>query len=36
VRRLSVSGGRLDVGAAFTGLRGVLTGLPVPAGRGDP
>jgi circadian clock protein KaiC len=31
VRRLSIGSGRIDVESAFTGLRGVLTGLPVPA-----
>jgi len=35
VRRLNIGAGRLDVEAAFAGLRGVLTGLPVPATRGD-
>ena len=35
VRRLTIDAGRIDVEAAFTGLRGVLTGLPVPATRGD-
>ncbi|MGZ4402596.1 MAG: ATPase domain-containing protein [Gaiellaceae bacterium] len=35
VRRLSIAPGRIDVGAAFTGMRGVLTGLPVPIKRGD-
>lgn len=30
VRRLSVEQGGVQVGAAFEGLRGVLTGLPVP------
>jgi circadian clock protein KaiC len=34
VRRLNIGGGRIDVESAFTGLRGVLTGLPVPAARG--
>jgi circadian clock protein KaiC len=33
-RRLRVSAGRIEVEAAFTGLRGVLTGLPVPEARG--
>jgi circadian clock protein KaiC len=36
VRRLRVGAGRIDVESAFTGLRGVLTGLPVPAERGGP
>jgi len=36
VGRLSVGAGRIDVESAFTGLRGVLTGLPVPAARGGP
>ena len=31
VRRLSVEHGGVEVGAPFEGLRGVLTGLPVPA-----
>lgn len=31
VRRLSVEPGGVQVGAPFAGLRGVLTGLPVPA-----
>jgi circadian clock protein KaiC len=31
VRRLSVGQGGVQVGAAFEGLRGVLTGLPVPS-----
>jgi circadian clock protein KaiC len=31
VRRLSVEQGGVHVGAAFEGLRGVLTGLPVPS-----
>jgi circadian clock protein KaiC len=31
VRRLSVANDGVEVGAAFEGLRGVLTGLPVPA-----
>jgi len=35
VRRLSIDAGRIGVDAAFSGLRGVLTGLPVPAKRGD-
>ena len=30
VRRMRIGAGRIDVEAAFTGLRGVLTGLPVP------
>jgi circadian clock protein KaiC len=34
VRRLSIGAGQIDVESAFTGLRGVLTGLPVPAVRG--
>jgi circadian clock protein KaiC len=34
VRRLRIAAGHLDVEAAFTGLRGVLTGQPVPALRG--
>ena len=34
VRRLSIDAGRIEVEAAFSGLRGVLTGLPVPAARG--
>jgi circadian clock protein KaiC len=29
VRRLSIGAGRIDVESAFTGLRGVLTGLPL-------
>jgi circadian clock protein KaiC len=33
VRRLVIGEGGVDVETAFTGLRGVLTGLPVPAGR---
>jgi circadian clock protein KaiC len=33
VRRLSVEGGGMAVGLAFEGLRGVLTGLPVPSPR---
>lgn len=32
VRRLRIGQGALEVEAAFTGLRGVLTGLPVPVG----
>jgi circadian clock protein KaiC len=35
VRRLSIGEGRIAVEEAFTGLRGVLTGLPVPVGRGE-
>jgi circadian clock protein KaiC len=35
VRRLSIATGRIEVESAFTGLRGVLTGLPVPAIRGN-
>lgn len=35
VRLLSIAAGRIDVGPAFTGMRGVLTGLPVPIARGD-
>ena len=35
VRRLRIGEGRIDVEAAFSGLRGVLTGLPVPAARGS-
>lgn len=35
VRRLGIGAGRIEVEAAFSGLRGVLTGLPVPAGRSD-
>jgi circadian clock protein KaiC len=31
VRRLSVESGGVEVGSPFEGLRGVLTGLPVPA-----
>ena len=31
VRRLSVERGGVEVGAPFEGLRGVLTGLPVPS-----
>jgi circadian clock protein KaiC len=34
VRRLKIGAGRIDVESAFGGLRGVLTGLPVPAARG--
>jgi circadian clock protein KaiC len=34
VRRLRVDAGKIDVDSAFAGLRGVLTGLPVPAERG--
>ncbi len=34
VRRLRIDAGRIAVEAAFSGLRGVLTGLPVPAARG--
>jgi len=34
VRRLKIGGGRIDVESAFAGLRGVLTGLPVPSPRG--
>jgi circadian clock protein KaiC len=33
VRRLSVGAGRIDAESAFAGLRGVLTGLPIPAAR---
>ncbi len=33
VRRLSVENDGVRVGAAFEGLRGVLTGLPVPSGE---
>ena len=33
VRRLSLSEGRIVVEPAFTGMRGVLTGLPVPSKR---
>jgi circadian clock protein KaiC len=36
VRRLRVGTGSVGVESAFTGLRGVLTGLPVPARRGEP
>jgi circadian clock protein KaiC len=36
VRRLSVGAGKIDVESAFAGLRGVLTGLPVPVERGIP
>jgi circadian clock protein KaiC len=36
VRRLSIGAGRVDVESAFTGLRSVLTGLPVPAPRSEP
>ena len=35
VRRLSFAPGRIDVGSAFAGMRGVLTGLPVPIKSGD-
>jgi circadian clock protein KaiC len=35
VRRLSIGAGRVAVESAFTGLRGVLTGLPVPAAPGE-
>ena len=35
VRRLSIGAGRIDVESAFAGLRGVLTGLPSPAPRGN-
>jgi circadian clock protein KaiC len=35
VRRLRIEAGRLAVEPAFAGLRGVLTGQPVPALRGD-
>ena len=35
-RRLSIGDGRIDVESAFAGLRGVLTGLPIPAARRDP
>ena len=31
VRRLSVAVGGVEVGSAFEGLRGVLTGLPTPS-----
>jgi circadian clock protein KaiC len=33
VRRLRIATGRIEVESAFTGLRGVLTGLPLPAGE---
>jgi circadian clock protein KaiC len=36
VRRLIVGKGRVDVEAGFSGLRGVLTGLPVAARRVEP
>ncbi len=36
MRRLSVGADRIDVESAFAGLRGVLTGLPMPAARGEP
>jgi circadian clock protein KaiC len=36
VRRLSIGAGQIDVESAFTGMRGVLTGLPVPTGGNDP
>ena len=35
VRKLSIASGRIDIESAFTGLRGVLTGLPVPVTRSD-
>src|SRR4029077_6161101 len=35
VRRVNIGDGQIDVGVAFTGLRGVLTGLPVPIVRGE-
>jgi len=35
VRRLRITTGQIAVEPGFTGLRGVLTGLPVPAQRGD-
>jgi circadian clock protein KaiC len=35
VRRVGIGEGRIDVESAFTGLRGVLTGLPVPAGKSN-
>jgi KaiC/GvpD/RAD55 family RecA-like ATPase len=35
VRRLSIATGRIEVEPAFEGLRGVLTGLPMSAARGD-
>ena len=35
VRRLSVGPGGIEVESAFEGLRGVLTGLPVPCGEGQ-
>jgi circadian clock protein KaiC len=35
VRRLTIGESRIDVESAFTGLRGVLTGLPLPAGRDE-
>jgi circadian clock protein KaiC len=36
VRRVNIVPGRIDVEPAFAGLRGVLTGLPTPAARGEP
>jgi circadian clock protein KaiC len=33
MRRLVIGKDRIDVGPAFTGMRGVLTGLPVPLGH---
>lgn len=36
VRRLRLGEGRIDVEPAFSGLRGVLTGLPTPAKRDGP
>jgi circadian clock protein KaiC len=33
VRRMSLQAGGVEIGAPFAGLRGVLTGLPVPSGR---
>jgi circadian clock protein KaiC len=36
VRRLTIGEGRIDVESAFAGMRGVLSGLPVRAGRGEP
>jgi circadian clock protein KaiC len=35
VRRLSIGTDEINVESAFSGLRGVLTGLPVPAVRGN-
>jgi circadian clock protein KaiC len=35
VRRLTIGEGRIEVEAAFAGLRGVLSGLPVRAPRGE-